>query len=81
MGKGPKNIRVEWCEDFIKAQFKKYRVAGIETTFFWKLAETAGLWERGTYGSPMSKALGTLCTVEPVFDEKGNYSYSVFKLV
>lgn len=79
-----KNLRVEWCENFIKAQFTKHHAflgpnAGIETNYFWKLAEASGLWVRGTYGSPMSMALGNLCKVDTVSDESGNYCYTVFR--
>ena len=44
------------------------------------MAERAGLWERGTYGSPMSEALSKLCKIEDVRDENGNTCYTVFKL-
>ncbi|MDY5341098.1 hypothetical protein [Faecousia sp.] len=79
-----KNIKVEWCENFIRAWFAKHAFlgpnAGIEANCFWKLAEASGLWERGTYGSPMSKALENLCKAEIVSDENGNYCYTVFRL-
>lgn len=79
------DIKVEWCENFIKAKFRKYCAflgpnAGIEVGCFWKMAEAAGLWERGTYGSSMSEALSHLCKVEDVLDEEGNRCYSVFRL-
>ena len=74
-----KEIKVEWCENFIRARFTKYR-AGIEVNCFWKMAEAAGLWERGTYGSPMSKALGNLTEVEIVRDGEGNFLFNAFKL-
>ena len=82
-----KNIKVEWCENFIRAQFTKHFPrelqgpnAGIECECFWKLAEAAGLWVRGTYGSPMSVALDNLCTVESVCDGDGNWMFNAFKL-
>ena len=80
-----KKIKVEWCENFIKARFTKHHAfpgpnAGIEVNCFWKSAEKSGLWERGTYGTPMSEALSKLTKVEIVSDEDGNYLYSVFKL-
>lgn len=80
-----KQVKVEWCENFIKAQFTKHHAfpgpnAGIEVNFFWKMAETSGLWERGTYGFPMSKALGNLTKVEVVQDDQGNPLFTVFKL-
>ena len=79
-----KTIKVEWCENFIKALFKK-RVAfengGIEVGCFWKLAEESGLWFPGTYGSPMSKALEKLTVVEHVEDDdSGKYLYTVFRM-
>lgn len=80
-----KEIKVEWCENFIKARFTKHHAfpgpnAGIEVNCFWKKAEASGLWERGTYGTPMSKALGNLTTVEIVCDDDGNRLFDVFKL-
>ena len=80
-----KAIKVEWCENFIKAQFTKHHAfpglnAGIEVGCFWKKAEASGLWERGTYGSPMSVALSNLTKVETISDDDGNYCYTVFKL-
>ena len=53
-----KNIKVEWCENFIRAAFTKHmppqlKNSGIEVDCFWRLAEASGLWVRGTYGSPM----------------------------
>lgn len=80
-----KNVKVEWCENFIKAQFTKHHPfrgpnAGIEVGLFWKLAEASGLWERGTYGTPMSEALDNLVKIEDVLDDNGYCIYSVFKL-
>ena len=77
-----KNIKVEWCENWIKSKFKKLPpfANGFETNHFFNMAEAAGLWVRGTYGSPMSQALENLTDVEIVHDENGNYCYSAFKL-
>lgn len=81
-----REIKVEWCENWIRAAFKKLlsdrgiENGGIETSCFWKLAEQSGLWIKGTYGSPMSTALSNLATVETVLSN-GEYAYSVFKLV
>ena len=78
-----KEIKVEWCENFIIAAFTKHHAfpgGGIEVGCFWKMAEAAGLWVRGTYGSPMSKALEKLTKVETVHDNEGNPMFSVFKL-
>lgn len=81
-----KQIKVEWCENWIRAQFAKMPecinrdYAGIYTGLFWKKAEQSGLWVRGTYGSPMTQALENLCMVVDVVDDEGCCKYSVFKL-
>ena len=64
----------------LKYDYFKFPGGGIEVGCFWNMAERAGLWERGTYGSPMSIALSHLCTAETVLDGDGNYCYTVFKL-
>ena len=78
-----KSIKVEWCENFIKAAFRKlyFNNGGIEINCFWDMAEKSGLWVRGTCGSPMTQALSNLTTVESVTDGNGHYLYSVFKLI
>ena len=78
-----KERKIEWCENFIKAVFKKipFENGGIEINAFWNKAEKSGLWVRGTYGTPMSDALAKLTKVEIVSDENGNYLYTVFRLV
>ena len=43
-----KEIKVEWCKNFIKARFTKHHAfpgknAGIEVGCFWKMAEASGL--------------------------------------
>ena len=77
-----KVIRIEWCENWSKAVFEKQypQMSGIYTGLFWELAEKAGLWVRGTYGSPMSKALSNLTNVETVNGKDGEFLYDVFKL-
>lgn len=75
-----KNIKVEWCRNFIKKTFERKPCKGIEFGCFWDMAERSGLWERGTYGTPMSEALEELTKVEIISDENGNYLYSVFRL-
>lgn len=76
-----KEIKVEWCENFIKALFNKHfpYADGIATFVFWALAEQSGLWEKGTYGSPMSQALSNLTKVDNITHE-GKLCYSVFRL-
>ena len=79
-----KEIKVEWCENWIKAKFSKLAAVGatgIYTGLFWKEAELAGLYTVGTYNSPMTKALMNLCYVADVLDDKGRPQYSVFKLL
>lgn len=77
-----KNIKVEWCKNWITHTFQKlpFENGGIECNCFWSLAEKAGLWIRGTYGSPMSTALEESTKVETIQDENGNFLYNVFKL-
>ena len=80
-----KQVKVEWCENFIRARFTKHHAfpgpnAGIEVNCFWKMAEASGLWERGTYGTPMSKALGNLTIVETIYGEDGKRLFDAFKL-
>ena len=80
-----KNIKVEWCENFIRAAFTKHmppqlKNPGIEVDYCWTLAERAGLWVRGTYGSPMSIALDNLCDEENIHNEDGTYLFSAFVL-
>lgn len=78
-----KKVTVKQCEDFIRRTFKElvpFKDGGIEVNYFWKMAEHSGLWERGTYNTPMSKALENITRFE-VVESKGRYkSYSVFKL-
>lgn len=78
-----KKVKAEWCENFIKATFKKYvpEGGGIYTGCFWDMAEKSGLWVRGTYGTPMSEALSKLTKVEYVYDDNGTFLYHIFKLV
>lgn len=62
-----KNVKIEWCENFIKSVFKKhvpFENGGIETGCFWSMAERSGLWERGTYGSPAGRPRKS-CTRPP----------------
>lgn len=80
-----KEIKVEWCENFIKARFMRHHAfpgpsAGIEVNCFWQMAEASGLWERGTYRSPMSMAIGNLTKIETVYDKDGEFLFNVFKL-
>ena len=78
-----KNIKIEWCENFIRAFFKKHvpNGGGVYIGCFWDAAEKSGLWERGTYGTPMSQALENLTKVEAVRDSEGNFLFHVFKLI
>lgn len=77
-----KEIKIEWCENWIKHTFKKYVInnGGIECNYFWEMAERSGLWTKGTYNTPMSKALAKLTKVETV-SNYGQFCYSIFKLI
>lgn len=75
-----KEIKIEWRENFIRKTFERKQCKGIEVGCFWDMAERSGLWERGTYGTPMSEALEKLTTVESVKDVNGNHAYHVFRL-
>ena len=78
-----KNIKVEWCENFIKSIFEKLSgsAKGIEINCFFEMAEKSGLYAKDTYGSPMSKALENLTEVKTIQDDNGNYLYTIFCLV
>lgn len=75
-------IKVDWCKNWIKHTFEKlpFENGGIEVNCFWSMAEKSGLWVRGTYGSPMSKALEELTKVDTIQDDEGNFLYNVFRL-
>lgn len=80
-----KQVKIEWCENWIKAQFTKHHAcpgsdAKISVNCFWEMAEKSGLWERGTYDTLMSRAVRELTDIEDVRNEDGEYCYSVFKL-
>lgn len=77
-----KNIKVEWCENFIKATFKKLPewATGIEVNCFFEAAEKSGLYIKGTYGSPMSCALENLTGVRTITGVDGNFAYNAFYL-
>lgn len=79
-----REIKVEWCENWIRAQFTKHHAfpngGGIETNCFWDKAEASGLWKRGTYGSAMSQALGNITKLETVTNAAGEFLYNVFRL-
>jgi len=76
-----KEIKVEWCENWIRKLFERIPVenVGIRSGLFWDMAEKSGLWIRGTYGSPMSKALENLTTVEAI-SNNGEFLYHVFRM-
>lgn len=76
-----KNIKVEWCENFIRAYFKKHNCKGVYTKLMFEEAEKAGLYVKGTYGSPFSEALSRVTKVVDNYDINGNYAYSSFELI
>ena len=77
-----KEIKVDWCENWIRSIFARHPFpgGGFELNLFWDKAEKSGLWERGTYGSPMSQAAEKLCKVETVHNDEGEFLYHVIKL-
>lgn len=77
-----REIKIEWCENFIKETFAKLPefATGIEVGYFWNMAEKSGLWTRGTYGSPMSEALQRLVRIKEVRGESGELLYNAFEL-
>lgn len=75
-----KQIKIEWCENFIRKTFEKYAPYNIEVNCFWDMAEKSGLWLRGTYGSPMSKALSKLVGIGTKSNESGDFLYNYFYL-
>lgn len=76
-------IKVEWCENWIKARFKKMPegITGIERSLFFKEAEKAGLYVPGTYGSPMSEAMTKLLDFKAKHDENGEVTYFYFQML
>lgn len=76
-----KEIKIEWCENWIKKTFSKLPqgVTGIETNYFFEMAEKSGLYVKGTYGTPISHALSELTFVDTITAD-GEYCYSVFRL-
>lgn len=76
-----KKVELEWCKNWVRKTFEKLPigVTGIEVNLFWKLAEESKLWEKETYGTPMSDALSELAEVETITKD-GNFLYNVFKL-
>lgn len=74
-----KEIKVEWCEDFIRAFFKKHNCKSVYTKVMFDAAERAGLYTKGTYGSSFSKAVQSVTDVECVRCN-GEFAYHVFRL-
>lgn len=77
-----KQIKVEWCENWIRAKFAKHPFpgGGFERGHFFKMAEKAGLFQPNVYGGPFSRALSNLCEANTKFDDNGNVSYYFFTL-
>lgn len=77
-----RKIKVEWCENFIKKTFAKLPdfATGIEIGCFWNMAEKSGLWERGTYNTPMTQALENLTSIKEVYGKDRKVSCYAFEL-
>jgi len=74
-------IKIEWCENFIKATFAKFpEGVGIYDCLFWDLAAKSGLYEKNTYGSPMSAALEKLVKIDTVTVNDDGDAITVFRL-
>lgn len=76
-----KKIKVEWCENFIRAYFKKHNCKAVYTNLMFDEAEKAGLYVKGTYGSTFSEALCRCCNVVNTYDINGDYAYSCFEII
>lgn len=74
-----KEIKVEWCVNFIKAFYKKHNCTGVYTKVLFEEAQKAGLYTKGTYGSSFSKALHIVTDVECV-SCNGEFAYHIFRL-
>lgn len=76
-----KQIKIEWCENFIKAYFEKIDGRGVLTSLLFDAAAKAGLYIPGTYGSTFSQALENVTEVNTKNDEKtGEFLYHYFTL-
>lgn len=78
-----KQIKVEWCKNWIKSRFKKLPegITGIERSGFFKDAENAGLYVPGTYGSPMSEAIMELLDAKIKRGKNGEFCYYYFEML
>lgn len=76
-----KQIKIEWCENFIKAFFRKHECGGVYTKLLFDEAAKRGLYVPETYGSPFSQALENVCEVYTINDkETGDFIYAAFRL-
>ena len=75
-----KQIKIEWCENFIRSYFKKYKCRGVYTELLFNEAAKAGLYIPGTYGSSFSLALMNTTNVETIHDDEGKFLYNIFTL-
>lgn len=80
--KKSEQIKVEWCENWIRAKFAKHPIpgGGFERGHFFKMAEKAGLFQPNVYGGPFSRALESLCEANVQRDSDGNFCYYYFTL-
>ena len=77
-----KDIKIEWCENFIRAKFKEIEGhgTGIYCGLMFDMAERAGLYIKGTYGSSFSQALENITNVETARNDSGAFLYHYFTL-
>ena len=77
----PEVIKIVVCKTWIIEQFDNLGTEGIETETMFRLAERAGLYHAGVYGSVFSNALSEICKVVSRCDDNGRFLYNVFELV
>lgn len=76
----PEELKIKACKEFIKDTFNNKNCRGILISLMFNMAAEEGIYEKGTYGTPFSTALGEVTEVEVVNDASGNHLYSIFVL-
>lgn len=71
-------VSIKQCEQFIKNLFRENDYEEINVTGFWREAELSGLWERGTFDSPMTTAVLKLLKVKYYYAENPKDDTVVF---
>lgn len=76
----PEVEKIAFCEEFIEKLYEAHDCKGIEINVMFDLAEKAGLYTKGVYGSAFSQALDNVVNVVWIHNESGDWIYSVFRL-